>query len=365
MGWSLTIGRIAGTSIRLHFTFLLFLAWIGISDYLARGPAAAASSLAFIVLVFVCVCAHEFGHILMGRHFGIRTPEVILSPIGGIANMERLPDVPSQELLVSIAGPLVNVVIAAVLIAAGGLSLGGLLNITFEQASLLERLALVNASLVVFNLIPAFPMDGGRVLQALLAMGLGQARATQIAARIGQIFAFVFVLAGLFFNPMLMLIGGFIYLAATAEEQTASFRSFAEGLDVSAAVERAAVVLPQTAPLSDAVEALLSTPQRLFPVADDQGRPAGLLDRDTLLAALKQQNDTSAIATVMRPCAVVRDGDPLIGAVNNMRAAGAKAEIVVDQEGRIAGLLTIENIAEMLMVHGVDPAFDFRRRPRR
>ena len=162
MNWSLTIGRIAGTNIRLHVTFLIFLAWIGIADYLAGGPAAAVQSIVFILLVFLCVTLHEFGHIAMARRFGVNTPRVILSPIGGIAAMERMPDKPRQELLVAIAGPLVNVVIALVLMAALGLGPVLLTTAGFDQGSLAERLLLVNIMLVVFNLIPAFPRDGGR-----------------------------------------------------------------------------------------------------------------------------------------------------------------------------------------------------------
>ena len=211
MGWSLTIGRAAGTAIRLHFTFLLFLVWIAAADYLANGPAAALSSVVFILLVFGCVTLHEFGHILMARRFGVKTPEVILSPIGGIANMERMPEKPEQELLVAIAGPLVNVAIAAILMLATGYGLQHVFGMDFNTAGLTERLILVNITLVLFNLVPAFPMDGGRVLRAILAMNMGAQKATTLAARIGQGFAALFVLLGLFYNPILMLVGFFIY----------------------------------------------------------------------------------------------------------------------------------------------------------
>ena len=191
MQWSLTIGRIAGTAIRIHVTFLLFLLWIAVADYRSGGFEAAKSSIIFVLLVFACVVAHEFGHILTARNFGVKTPEVTLLPIGGVANMERIPEDPWQELLVAIAGPMVNVVIAALLIVMGGFTVAELQSIDLEKATLLQRLALINISLVVFNLIPAFPMDGGRVLRALLAMRLGPQRATEIAAKLGQFFAFL------------------------------------------------------------------------------------------------------------------------------------------------------------------------------
>jgi len=362
MGWSLTIGRIAGTSVRLHVTFLLFLAWIGVSDYLTGGPAAALSSLVFILLIFACVVAHEFGHILTARRFGVKTPEVILSPIGGIANMDRIPDNPRQELLVAVAGPLVNVAIAALLILAGGLSFGQFRAIDFETSSLVERLAFVNVSLVAFNLIPAFPMDGGRVLRALLAMAVGHQKATGLAARIGQGFAFLFVVLGLFYNPILLLVGVFVYIAAASEEQATSFRAFATSLAVRDALETSPAILAEAAPLSDAVNALLATPQHEFPVVDQAGRPVGMLDRDSLFRSLQHSDAQTAVRSIMRPGDTVRLDDRLTDAMNRMQASGAKAMIAVDGGGKVAGLLTVENVAEMLMIHNANPAWTFTRR---
>ena len=362
MNWSLTIGRIAGTDIRLHITFLLFLAWIGFSDYLAGGVPAAVDSLVFLILVFLCVTLHEFGHIAMARRFGIRTPQVVLSPIGGIASLERMPEKPVQELLVAIAGPLVNVVIALLLILAFGLRLDSFSSAGFETATLAERLLLVNVTLVLFNMIPAFPMDGGRVLRAVLAMGMGPARATAVAARIGQGFAALFVLLGLFYSPILMLIGVFIYLAATSEQQTAAFTGFASRLKVKDAMEPAPLLLTVTEPLSQAVDALLSSAQKEFPVLDAGGRVAGLLDRDHMIIGLRDHGPTAPVGEVMRAVQPLFTEEPLMQAFSRMRALGAGAEVVVDAQGRVAGILTHENIAEMMMVENARPGFRFRRR---
>jgi Zn-dependent protease len=362
MGWSLTIGRIAGTDIRLHFTFLLFLIWIGVGDYLQGGMPAAMDSIAFILLVFLCVTLHEFGHIAMARRFGIRTPQVILSPIGGIASMERMPEKPTQELLVAIAGPLVNVVIALLLVAIFGIALSGLTGIDFENATLAERLLIVNVMLVLFNMVPAFPMDGGRVLRALLAMNMGAPRATALAARIGQGFAFLFVLLGLFYNPILMVVGVFIYLAAASEEQTAAFTGFASRLKVMDAMEPSPILLLADDPLSKAVDALLSSPQKEFPVVDEAGRLVGLLDRDTMILGLRDQGATAAIGTAMRPSQPLRIDQPLVDAFTHMHSAGLKAEVVLESGGRIAGILTRENIAEMMMVENARPGWRFGRR---
>lgn len=361
MNWSLNIGRIAGTEIRLHITFLLFLAWIGIADYLAGGTAAALDSLAFITLVFLCVTLHEFGHIAMGRRFGIRTPQVILSPIGGIASMERMPEKPMQELLVAIAGPAVNVVIALMLIAVFGISLAAAAGLDFDSATLAQRLLIVNVTLVLFNLVPAFPMDGGRVLRALLAMKMGPVKATAIAARIGQGFAALFVVLGLFYSPILMLVGIFIYFAAAAEQQTASFAGFASRLRVADAMEPTAMVLNTAQPISVAVDALLSSPQKDFPVLGPDGRVAGLLDRDAMIMALRERGSEVAVGEAMRPSQPLFAGQPLAAAYIAMRNRGAAAEVVLDEAGRVAGVLTNDNVAEMMMIESVRPGWRFQR----
>jgi Zn-dependent protease/CBS domain-containing protein len=362
MQWSITVGRIAGTAIRIHITFLLFLLWIAVSDYGTGGFEAAKSSVVFIVLIFACVVAHEFGHILTARTFGVKTPEVTLLPIGGIANMERIPDDPRQELLIAIAGPMVNVVIAAALILLGGLEAGDLQAMDLEHASLSQRLAFTNIALVVFNLVPAFPMDGGRVLRALLAMRLGLQRATGIAAKLGQAFAFLFVVAGLFLNPMLIFVGMFIYIAAESELQASTFRWFARDLTVSEGMERTVRSLPVNASLSEAVDALLATSQRAFPVVDAKGIPVGLLERDDLVISLKQQGPDGAVSSVMREPAVTQATVSLDQAVMDMNRRGLKSQIVVDGNGRLAGMLTLENVAEMMMIHNIRLEWKFTQR---
>ena len=197
MSWSIPIGTVRGTVIRLHLTFLLFLLWIAVAHYSAGGPQAALEGVLFISLLFLCVLLHEFGHIIAARRYGVQTPDVILLPIGGVARLERIPEEPAQELVVALAGPAVNVVIAALLyLALGGFVPAGGLEIDNPGVGLLERLLPANLFLVVFNLIPAFPMDGGRVLRAFLAYRFGYARGTQIAATVGQALAFAFGLLG-------------------------------------------------------------------------------------------------------------------------------------------------------------------------
>jgi CBS domain-containing protein len=287
---------------------------------------------------------------------------VTLSPIGGIASMERMPEKPTQELLVAIAGPLVNVVIALLLVIGFGITASGVTGIDFDTATLAERLLIVNIVLVLFNMVPAFPMDGGRVLRALLAMRMGAPRATALAARIGQGFAFLFVLLGLFYNPILMFVGVFIYLAAASEEQTAAFTGFASRLKVRDAMEPSPILLAADDPLSKAVDALLASAQKEFPVVDDQGRVAGLLDRDSMILGLRDQGATAAVGTAMRPSEPLFLDQPLVDAFTRMRNTGARAEVVLDAAGHVVGILTQENVTEMMMVENARPGWRFGRR---
>src|SRR6516225_8160145 len=227
MSWSLNIGTIAGTAVRVHVTFLLFLGWIFAASWVTGGSQAAWQGLAFLVLLFACVVAHEFGHIFTARAFGVSTPDVTLLPIGGVARLERIPEEPYEEFLVAIAGPLVNVAIAIglVFLAGARVKAGDLYAVESPHTSMIDRLAAVNLFLAAFNLIPAFPMDGGRVLRALLATRMGYVRATEIAAFIG-----------LFFNPLLIFIAIFVYLAASSEAHLVAIRAMSRGVPTSAAM---------------------------------------------------------------------------------------------------------------------------------
>ena len=218
MSWSITIGTVKGTVIRLHITFLLFLLWIAGAHYMQGGWDAAVAGVLFIALLFLCVLLHEFGHIFAARRYGVQTPDVILLPIGGVARLERIPEEPAQELVVALAGPAVNLVIAGVLyLALGGLAPRDGLEVDNPGVGLLARLLWANLFLVVFNLIPAFPMDGGRVLRAFLAHRLGYARRHADRCLGRSRVAFVFGLLGLFGgNPLLVFIALFVYLAAAS-----------------------------------------------------------------------------------------------------------------------------------------------------
>jgi Zn-dependent protease/CBS domain-containing protein len=358
MLWSFTIGTIAGTAIRIHITFVLFLVWIFIASYVADGADAAWSGLIFLVLLFACVLAHEFGHIFAARAFGVRTPDVTLLPIGGVARLERIPEKPSEELLIAVAGPLVNVAIAFALVIFAGANLSAehLAAVESSKIALADRLAAVNVFLVLFNMIPAFPMDGGRVLRALLSTRLGHVRATEISAIIGQAFAFVLGFAGLFFNPMLIFIAIFVYLAAASEAQLVSLRAMSRDVPVSSAMMTQFAKLVPEARIDEAIETLLRTSQSEFPVVDPAGRPLGLLGRGDLIRALKSLGPDASVAKAMSAnLPTVGHRRCLDDAFRILQEGSAAAVGVVDAQGRLVGLVTAETVGEMLMVKDALP----------
>jgi Zn-dependent protease len=220
MTGSWKLGKIAGIDVFVHATFFILVAWVALSAYLPSGSAAAAASgVASILTVFGVVVLHELGHDLVARRFGIATREITLLPIGGISRLERMPEDPRQELQVALAGPAVNVGLAAAAYAALlVLGSGAIDRMSVMEGSFLARLFSINLSLALFNLLPAFPMDGGRIFRALLALRMDRARATEVAARTGQVMAVLFGVAGLFFfNPLLVLIAFFVWTGAAQE----------------------------------------------------------------------------------------------------------------------------------------------------
>lgn len=353
MTWSFSLGRIAGTEVRVHFTFLLLVAWYGIAAGLRGGQTAAIGAVVFILAVFACVLAHEFGHVLTARRYGINTRDITLLPIGGVANIERMPDRPGQELVIAIAGPAVNVVIAIVLIVLFGLSFTPERIADIEQGRLdfVTRLASVNIALVLFNLLPAFPMDGGRVLRALLAMRLGRLRATRIAAMIGQIVAFGLGFIGLFGSPLLIFIAIFIFIAATGERQLVEIGEATRNVSMLDATITSLETLDTQATVEKAVRALLATTQTEFPVVDGAGRLRGVLTRDGIIRALSETGPNTPVIDVMeKNIPVVSQRAPLSQAIEKLQAGNSKVIGVINDAERIVGILTMENLAEFMLV---------------
>ena len=347
-GWSLQVGTALGIPIRVHFTFALLLVWFGATS--AGNGDDVALALAFLLLVFGSVLLHELGHAVMARRFGVRTRDIVLYPIGGVARLENIPG-GQAELLIALAGPAVNLLLA-VLLVVGMLTFGVPLGLSPKLLTFTDvviRLLLANLLLFVFNLIPAFPMDGGRVLRALLTLTLGSGRATEIAAAIGQGIAILFGIAGILLpNILLMLIALFVFVGASQEafvqRQLTAVRGKAAR---DAMVTRFETLAPQDS-LEYAARQLVATHQQDFPVIDAWSRVVGLLPRPRLLQALEQLGGGAAVLEVMeRQPPIVA---PEVNLDHVLQALRTKPDcpVLVLDHGRLVGVITLPNLTEYI-----------------
>jgi len=355
MKWSWKLGSVAGIGIFVHWTFLILPPFIVAMEISNGGTTRdALEAMVLVAAVFGCIVLHELGHALTARQFGIGTRDITLLPIGGVARLERMPEDPWQEFLVAIAGPAVNVVIAvglAVFLAVTG-TLTQIWNVSFIGGPFLFQLLAINLFLVLFNLIPAFPMDGGRVLRALLAKATGNyVRATQTAATVGQVLAILFGIVGLFGSqPFLIFIALFVYMGAQEESHMVQMRSVISGVPVRAAMMTNFRTLAPHDPLSRAADELLAGAQQDFPVVD-AGRVVGLLERKALVKALAERPHDSPVSAVMQAdCRTVEDNEMLQATFERMQERGCRTLPVV-RGGQLVGLVTLENVGELLMIH--------------
>ncbi|WP_193213518.1 site-2 protease family protein [Luteolibacter marinus] len=353
MKWSLRLGSYAGIGVYLHWTFALLIGWIFMMHLNAgQTVVQALAGVGFVVVLFACILLHEFGHALTARRYGVKTRDITLLPIGGVARLERIPEKPMQEFWVAIAGPAVNVVIAAILFIVI-LSLdraNQLLQVEWFQGRFLVQLMWVNLLIVVFNLLPAFPMDGGRVLRALLSARIGRHRATMVAANIGQGMAILFGIIGFFHNPFLIFIAIFVYLGAQGEAAHVEMQTALKGLKVKDAMMTRFRTLAAGDPLDRALAELLAGSQQDFPVVED-GRVQGVLFRNDLVKALTDGRSQARVGEVVADgCHPVEVTDDLTRTLEVMRANQCATTPVLDG-GRIVGLLTLENVGELVMVH--------------
>jgi Zn-dependent protease len=357
MKWSWTIGWIAGIRVQMHWTFILLLLWVGGSELAQGGSAAtAAAGVGFVLSLFACVVLHEAGHALMARRYDVVTESITLLPIGGIARMQRIPTIPAQEFWIAVAGPAVNVVIAILLgfvlwlVGWKGDVSGNLLS----PQEFLAALMAANVFLVLFNLIPAFPMDGGRVLRAALATRMSYPDATNIAAAVGQMVAMVFAAVGIFaqpVNPILLLIALFVYVGAQSEAQMARLRSLIGETKIRDAMMTRFRALPPSTTLQQAVDELLAGSQQDFPIVDEIGF-VGLLRREDLVNGLRNKGREALVSQAMSPLKTrARDTDSLQETIERMRRDGISA-LPIFNNGQLVGMLTMENVTELLMVRG-------------
>lgn len=349
---SLQLGIIGGIKVTVHWTFVLLIGWIVFINLRAGSTAENTLwSVLFVLLIFGCVVLHEFGHALAAKRYGIKTRSITLLPIGGLASLESMPEKPKQELIVAVAGPVVNLLIAAILLPfvnpADIFTADSI--VAVHAGNLLPNLFSVNIILAVFNMLPAFPMDGGRVLRALLGFKFKRHIATRVAASIGQAISVGFILLGLFFNPFLVFIGIFIFIGAQAEVGSTKTQFMMADFTVKDAMIRDFHTLDYDAPISSAVQLLLNGQEKNFLVMQN-GDPAGTLDRNQIIKALSEKGKDGKIAEAMHKSALSFQQNTLLKEAWPKMQLNRQVIAPIYDGDQLVGALDNENILEFVMI---------------
>lgn len=371
MGTAATLFKVFGIEVRVHWSFVLILAYgaFAYSSGASDPVIGALYGVLVILLLFVCVTLHEFGHALVAKYFKVNVPHITLLPIGGVASLERMPDKPLQEFLIAIAGPLVNFVISALLFPLLLLSqsiqgqsfslnnIGELLNRMQSPgiANLLIYLVVTNLGLGIFNLLPAFPMDGGRILRALLAMGMSYVDATRIAVFVGRMMAALFALWGILNgNIFLLLIAFFIYVGGGSEREAVESKAVLRNILAEQALTLNAVNLYTSERVDRAVELIMNSYQTDYPVLDLAGRFVGVLTRARLIYALKEVGPDARIVDVMLKAEEIPICSPTqdLSVIWEKMMAGGSRVVAIKRNNEFLGLLTLDDISEVFQVYG-------------
>ncbi|MEJ2707431.1 MAG: site-2 protease family protein [Anaerolineales bacterium] len=368
MSWSIKLFRFKGIEVKVHLTFVLILIWAAYrwSSGSGAGWQGALFGVVATLLLFAAVTLHEFGHSFQALKYGVKVRDITLMPMGGLARMEEIPEKPAQELRIALAGPLVNFAIAALLIGLGAmLQIRSVISLdelarSIGQISwngMLAYLTMANLALGIFNLIPAYPMDGGRVLRALLAMRLDYGKATSIAIAVGQGLAWLLGLWGVMNgNWTLVIIAIFVWLGAGQEGKQLDTKNVLRNIRVGEAVTLSPQTLSTDDTLERAVEITLSSAQVDFPVLESGGRLAGLLTEADLLKGLRADGSNSLVTRSMHtqfPTAALHE--PLYQVQQRMNESRLQAIPVVDGDGRLVGLLTAADINEAYRLLSASP----------
>jgi Zn-dependent protease/CBS domain-containing protein len=361
MGGSFKIGRAFGIDVKVHWTFLLLLAFFAFAGYQRTGSLVnALITTVIIVALFLCVLLHEYGHSLVAQRLGIEIQDITLLPIGGLARLKSLPEKPWDEVKIALAGPLVNVVLAPIFFGVALLLGGGLappVNIIEGVQSVgqvFSYLGFINVALVVFNLIPAFPMDGGRVLRGLLATRLGAVRATDISSAVGQFFAVAFFLIGLLSsNFLLALVAVFIFFGANGEAQMVRQRELMRGLavsDVMGTRPRLETVTPYHT-FGQVLDSVIHGYQEDFPVVDEEGNLVGMITRNEIMAAVHSPSRYATVRDVMKTefPTISPDADLFTDGARILQESGLRALPVV-KAGDLVGMLTMDDIGQAALL---------------
>lgn len=355
MKWSLNLGKVLGVKIQVHWTFLLLIIWIVFLE--SRQGSDLSQTLltvGYVLSIFVCVVLHEFGHSLMARRFKIRTRKITLLPIGGVASLERIPEDPVKEFQVAVAGPLVNVAICILLLFFIGNPVSAFSENLEEMtrispSNFLLSLFLVNLFLIVFNAIPAFPMDGGRVLRAILAMKMGRLKATNIAAKLGQLIAFMFFVLGMFYNPFLIFIGLFVFFGAYSENAIVQQLEFLKGHFVSEAMITQYHILDPGNTVNEAKDKLIASSGSAFAVVRG-GEILGVVTREDIVRALQNGRANQLVENIMnKDIEFFRPQDRLTSVFYKMQKKG-NAIFPVVENNRLLGLIDSSNVANFIKI---------------
>jgi Zn-dependent protease len=349
MKWSFTIGKLFGIPIRVHVTFFLLLAFVAFAGKtLANGMYA----VLFVIVVFVCVVLHELSHSLMAMHYGHKVRSITLLPIGGMAQMDEIPEKPREEIVISVAGPVASIAISVILLAAIyflKIPIGSPLSTSFWEGNLVASLFWINLFLAAFNLIPAFPMDGGRVLRGVLGVFMPHMKATRIAVFVGQLFAVLLFFFGLFYNIWLALIAVFIYLGAEGEERAWEMRYALADAPVKSVMLEEFKSLSPGDTLGHASELFLHTLQGDFPVLFGN-RPMGILRREILLTGINDKKENERVADfIQREYMTTTEREPLVELYKKMSEKGISM-VPVMRADDLVGIVTMEQIGRYHMV---------------
>jgi Zn-dependent protease/CBS domain-containing protein len=355
MKHSLILGRPFGIKVAVHWTFLLIIAWV-IFLNLQQGANTQQIlfSVLFILAIFICVVIHELSHSLTARRYGISTKSITLLPIGGLADLQKMPEKPREEFAVSVAGPLSNIVIGLVimlvLLVTDNLNLSSTYFQSITGKNFFIVLMFANLMLAVFNLLPAFPMDGGRIFRSLMAMYFSREKATYVAMNIGKIFALGLAILGVFVNPFLIFIAIFIFIGAQKEYEQIRYTSVLTGYHVQDVLMHEFTTLKEEETLRKAVDLLLDTPEQRFVVVDDENRVVGILTRNNIIQGLSEQGEDLNIRQVMnREITTFNPRTSLEHAFQTMRNQRIAMAPVVEND-RLLGIIDMDNINEFIMI---------------
>ena len=358
MKGSFKLGKVAGIGIFIHWTFTLLILFIIFINYKSgQNVNQIIWAVAFVLCIFITVLLHELGHALAAKNYNIKTKDITLLPIGGLARLERIPEKPLEELIVAFAGPLVNITLAFIT--------GIFITIPDTSEQLMVELSngvnannfflnffLVNFWLAIFNLIPAFPMDGGRILRALLSFKLQRHVATRISARIGQLLAMGFIIFGFFTSPFLIFIGIFVIIGAQVEADYTESKFLLKGFKVHDVIMKQYPTMDANDTVKTAVELVLDSQNKNFLITED-GIPVGTLNRDQIIIALSKKGDDEFIYNVMDRNLVYLDSDSLLENVFELIQLNKSRLMLVMENNKVVGVLDVENLMEFLLINDV------------